>query len=62
MNMGMKGYWAIPVLAGILILGTFVLSQDVFAPPPQKPEKLSIDDVSWNAETQSFEIEGTVRW
>lgn len=58
--MGMKGYWAIPVLATILILGTFVLSQDVFVPPPQKPEKLTITDVSWNAEDQSFIVEFSV--
>jgi len=54
MNMGMKSYWAIPVLASILILGTFVLSQDVFAPAPQKPEKLSIESLSWDAKSQEF--------
>jgi len=60
MNMGMKGYWAIPVLASILILGTLVV-QDVFAPAPEKPTKLTINTLDWNAETQSFEVEFEVQ-
>ena len=62
MNMGMKDYWAIPILASILILGTLVLSQDVFAPTPQKPEKLTVTEVSWNAGTESFEVAGTIQF
>jgi len=58
----MKGYWAIPVLASILILGTFVLSQDVFAPPPQKPEKLSVERLSWDAKSQEFLVESSVQF
>jgi len=33
MIMGMKGIWAVSVIASILILGTLGLSQDVWAPP-----------------------------
>jgi Cys-rich repeat protein len=28
----------------------------------QKPEKLSVDDVSWNAETQSFEVDTAIQF
>jgi len=52
----LKAYWAIPIIASILILGT-VGVQQVFAPDNDKPEKIVITGNSWNAETQSFEIE-----
>jgi len=58
----MKSYWAVPVLASILILGTLVLTQDVFAPAPEKPEKLTITGVSWNEGTESFEVAGTIQF
>jgi len=32
MKMGMKGVWAIPVIASVLILGVIGFTQDVFAP------------------------------
>jgi len=59
--MGMRSAWLVPVIASILILGAVGLSQDVFA-PPQKPEKLTITDVSWNGEKQSFEVAGTIHF
>jgi len=59
--MGMKSYWAIPFLATILILGTLVV-QDVYAPPPQKPEKLSIESLSWDGKSQEFLIEYLVQF
>jgi len=57
----LKVIWAVPVIASILILGTLELTQDVFA-PPQKPEKLTVTDVSWNAGTESFEVTGTIHF
>ena len=55
-NLALKAYWAIPIIASILILGT-VGVQQVFAPDNDKPEKIVIIGNIWNAETQSFEIE-----
>ena len=58
----MRVQWAVPVIAGILILGSLGLSQDVFAPPPQKPEKISVETVSWDAESQEFLVEYLVQF
>ncbi|MFB5610759.1 MAG: hypothetical protein ACE5RT_03030, partial [Nitrosopumilaceae archaeon] len=46
----------IPVIASVLILGSFGLSQDVFAPPPQKPEKINAGPVKWDGVSNNFEI------
>jgi len=61
MNMGMKGYWAIPVLATILILATVVIVQDVYS-APQKPEKLTIERISWDAKSQEFLVESSAQF
>jgi len=62
MKMGMRVQWAVPIIASILILGSLGLSQDVFAPPPQKPEKISVETVSWDDESQEFLVEYLVQF
>lgn len=49
----MRSYWVFSILASILILGTLVV-QDVYSTPPQKPEKLIIQDLRWNSTSQEF--------
>lgn len=50
----MRGIWIVPIIASILILGTLGLTQDVFAPPSQKAEKIKVDSIDWDTESQSF--------
>jgi len=51
----LKGILTVSVIASVLILSVG-LSQDVFAPPPEKAEKIHIDDTSWDDESQTFTI------
>jgi len=41
----MRGQVTISVILGILILGTFGLSQDVFAPKPEKAKTITLEDL-----------------
>lgn len=49
-------------IAGILILGMIGFTQDIFAPAPQKPQKIRIDEVSWDKESQSFVVEMSMQF
>jgi len=53
----MRAVWIVPVIASILILGTLGLSQDVFAPPSEKAEKIRVDDVTWDDSSQEFIVQ-----
>ena len=47
-------FWTILVL---LLMMLTIVSAPAVAPPPEKPEKLRIDEVSYNSDTQSFEVD-----
>jgi len=46
MIMGMKGVWAVPIIASILILGALGFTQDVFALPPDPISDLTLTVLS----------------
>ena len=43
----------VAIIASVLVV---VVARPAFAPQPVKPEKLTIDTVTWNSQARSFEI------
>lgn len=53
----MRVQFVIPVIASVLILGVLGTAEDAFA-----PKKLFVGGLSWDAETQSFEVTGKINY